>query len=89
MVEINPFNLVVQAHAAKLRQKVQKVDLYEAKGAQLKTRLSWLKVVDRVFKEFFKRLCPPVHTTQFQVLQVNGQRIIDLPNITKAFVAHY
>lgn len=68
---------------------MQKIDLYEAKGVQLNARLSWLKLGDRVFKEFFKRLRPSVHATRFQVGQVNGQRITELLDIIKEFINHY
>lgn len=53
-LEAHPFSPLAQAQVATLCHEIRKANLYEAKGAQLKVRLKWLKVGDRVSKEFFK-----------------------------------
>jgi len=51
--------------------------------------LKWIKVGDRVSKEFLKRLWAPLHTTQFQALQHDGNQITNFLDIVQAFVQHY
>lgn len=88
VIEKNPFNHFVPAQVAALLHEIRKFDLYEAKEAQLKARFKWLKVGDRVTKDFFKRLGPPIHSTQFKALKVNDDRLNDFLNIIQAFVTH-
>ena len=71
-LEASPFNSIAQSQVSSIRHELKKVDLYEAKGAQLRARMHWLKVGDRVTKEFFQRLKPPAQHSQFQDIQVDG-----------------
>lgn len=63
--EANPFNEFAQDFVATLYHEIRKANLYEGKGAQLWANLNWLKVGDKVSKEFFKCLHPPIHRSQF------------------------
>lgn len=53
-LELSPFNPDLQTHMVKIQHELRLVDLYEAKGAQLKDLMHWLKVGDRISKDFFK-----------------------------------
>ena len=66
-LEVDPFNITLQANVAALRHEIRKAKVYAAKGAQLKSRLKWLKVGDRVSKELFKRLRPPCILPNFKL----------------------
>ena len=88
-LEANPFNETTQDFVATLHHEIRKADLYEAKGAQIQARLNWLKVGDRVSKEFFKNLHPIIHRSQFQAIQSDGVHFTSLPDIISTFVTHY
>lgn len=43
-----------------------KLTCMKKKGDQIRAKLNWLKVEDKVYKELFKCIHPPIHATQFQ-----------------------
>jgi len=43
----------MQSHIAQLKHKLKLMELYETNGAQIKAQLNWLKIGDKVTKEFF------------------------------------
>lgn len=88
-LEANPFNESTQAFGATLHHEIKKVDLYEAKDAQIQAHLNYLKVGDRVSKEFFKCLHPPIHRSQFQAIQSEGVHFTSLLDIISTFMTHY
>lgn len=88
-LEANHFNESTEAFIVILRHKIIKVDLYEAKGTQLRACLNQLNVGDRVSKEFFKCLRPPIHRSQFQAIQFDGIWFTSLPDIMSTFVIYY
>ena len=54
---LNPFDVDLQIHLAKLRHDKKIDDTYAARGAQIKACLHWLEVGDKASKEFFQAFC--------------------------------
>lgn len=84
-----PFDTFLQIHVAKIHYELKIIEMYEAKGAHIQYRLHWLKIGDRVSKEFFQRLRPPRKSTQFKPLMDQGNRLTSLPGIVILFTKHY
>lgn len=86
---LNPFDTELQLKLAKLRHEKKIADAYAARGAQIKARLHWLEVGDKVSKEFFQALKARHTNAGIQKIKQGLDTLTELPTILQAFVQHY
>lgn len=53
-LEVDHFNKHSQIHIAQLCHELKIIELYDARGAQIKGKLHWLKIGGKVSKESFR-----------------------------------
>lgn len=88
-LESNSMNIPLQQKVATVWHELRKIEFYEAKGAQIRAHLQYLKIDDWVSKEFFQRVRTQRFITQFKAILGEDSRVTEPPNITKAFIKHY